>query len=46
MLNILDITDWLPNTGISLPFFSYGGTALAVQRAEVGSVLSVARQMR
>ena len=34
-----------PATGISLPFFSYGGTALAVQLAEMGVVLSVSRQI-
>ena len=45
-LNIAVVTNLLPNTGISLPFFSYGGTALLVQLAEVGIVLSVSRQMR
>ncbi len=45
-LNIAVVTNLIPNTGISLPFFSYGGTALAVQLAEVGIILSVSRQMR
>ena len=45
-LNIAVVTNLIPCTGISLPFFSYGGTALAVQLAEVGIVLSVSRQMR
>ena len=36
----------LHTTGISLPFFSYGGTALSIQLAEMGIVLSVSRQMR
>lgn len=44
-LNIAVVTNLLPNTGISLPFFSYGGTALAMQLAEMGVVLSVSRQM-
>lgn len=45
-LNIAVVSNLIPNTGISLPFFSYGGTALAVQLAEIGIVLSVSRQMR
>ena len=45
-LNIAVVTNLIPNPGISLPIFSYGGTALAVQLAEVGIVLSVSRQMR
>ncbi|MBP5268828.1 MAG: FtsW/RodA/SpoVE family cell cycle protein, partial [Ruminococcus sp.] len=32
------------NTGISLPFFSYGGTALIIQLAEMGILLSISRQ--
>ena len=44
-LNIAVVTNLLPNTGISLPFFSYGGTALVIQLAEMGLVLSVSRQM-
>ena len=44
-LNIAVVTNLVPNTGISLPFFSFGGTALAIQLAEMGVVLSVSRQM-
>ena len=43
VLNILVITDWLPNTGISLPFFSYGGSSLIMLLAQMGIVLSVSR---
>ena len=39
------VTGLVPATGISLPFFSYGGTALLCQLAEMGIVLSVSRQM-
>ena len=45
-LNIGVVTGLLPATGISLPFFSYGGTALLIQLAEMGVVLSVSRQMK
>ncbi len=45
-LNIGVVTGLLPTTGISLPFFSYGGTALSIQLAGIGVVLSVSRQMR
>ena len=44
-LNISVVTNLLPTTGISLPFFSYGGTALLIQLAEMGMVLSVSRQI-
>ena len=44
-LNISVVTNLLPTTGISLPFFSYGGTALMIQLAEMGIVLSVSRQI-
>ena len=45
-LNIGVVTGLLPTSGISLPFFSYGGTALSIQLAEMGIVLSVSRQMK
>ena len=45
-LNIGVVTGLLHTTGISLPFFSYGGTALSIQLAEMGIVLSVSRQMK
>ena len=43
-LNIAVVSGLVPNTGISLPFFSYGGTALVMQLAEMGIVLNVSRQ--
>ncbi|MBQ1187048.1 MAG: putative lipid II flippase FtsW [Clostridia bacterium] len=43
ILNILVVTNTIPNTGISLPFFSYGGTALVILLAEMGIVLSISR---
>ena len=45
-LNIGVVTDTLPNTGISLPFFSYGGTSLMMLLVEMGIVLSVSRYSR
>lgn len=44
ILNMAVVTNALPSTGISLPFFSYGGTALAILLGEMGIVLSVSRQ--
>lgn len=43
-LNILVVTDSIPNTGISLPFFSYGGTALIMLLFEMGVVLAISRR--
>lgn len=43
LLNIAVVTNSLPNTGISLPFFSYGGTAMVVQLIEVGTLLAISR---
>ena len=43
-LNIMVASNSFPNTGISLPFFSYGGTALIIQLAEMGILLSISRQ--
>lgn len=45
-LNIAVVSGILPTTGIPLPFFSYGGTALCVQLAEMGIILGVSRQMK
>lgn len=43
LLNIAVVTATIPTTGIALPFFSYGGTALIMQLAEMGIILSVSR---
>ncbi|MGN0975327.1 MAG: FtsW/RodA/SpoVE family cell cycle protein [Gemmiger sp.] len=44
VLNIAVVTNTIPNTGISLPFFSSGGTSLLMLLGEMGIVLSVSRQ--
>ena len=44
ILNLCVVTNLLPSTGIALPFFSYGGTALAVNLGEMGIVLSISCQ--
>lgn len=43
VLNLGVVTNLLPSTGIALPFFSYGGTALAVNLGEMGIVMSISR---
>lgn len=43
ILNLCVVTNLLPSTGISLPFFSYGGTALAVNLGEMGIVAQISR---
>ena len=43
LLNIAVVTNTMPNTGISLPFFSYGGSSLIVLAAEMGIMLSISR---
>ena len=43
VLNLCVVTNLLPSTGIALPFFSYGGTALVVNLAEMGIVLRISR---
>lgn len=42
-LNMLVVTNTIPNTGISLPFFSYGGTSLVMLLFQMGIILSVSR---
>ena len=44
IINIAVVTDMIPNTGMALPFFSFGGTAIIVLLAEMGVVLSVSRK--
>ena len=44
MLNIAVVTNTIPNTGISLPMFSYGGTSLCMILGELGILLAVSRQ--
>ena len=46
VLNLCVVTNLLPSTGIALPFFSYGGTALAVNLGEMGILLSISRNRR
>ena len=43
ILNMGVVTNLLPSTGVALPFFSYGGTALAVNLAEMGIILHISR---
>ena len=44
ILNLCVVTNLLPSTGIALPFFSYGGTALAVNLGEMGVILNISRE--
>lgn len=44
-LNVAVATNLMPSTGISLPFFSYGGSALTLQMAQMGIVLSVSKDI-
>ena len=46
ILNIAVVTNTIPNTGITLPFISYGGTSIVFLEAEMGMVLSVSNQMK
>ena len=45
-LNIAVVTNILPNTGVTLPFISYGGTSVLFLMAEMGIVLGVSRTIK
>ena len=44
LLNVAVVTNTIPNTGISLPFFSYGGSSLLMLLAQMGVLLSISRE--
>ena len=46
LLNIAVVTNTIPNTGISLPFFSYGGSSLIMMFFEMGLLISLSRKAR
>ena len=46
VLNIAVVTNTIPNTGISLPFVSYGGTSILFLLSEMGLALSVSRRIK
>ena len=46
ILNIAVVTNTIPNTGITLPFISYGGTSVLFLMMEMGMVLSVSNQIK
>ena len=46
LLNVAVVTNFIPNTGISLPFISYGGTAVIFTLAEIGMAISVGRSLK
>lgn len=46
ILNIAVVTNSIPNTGISLPFISYGGTSLIILMASIGILLNVSKNVR
>ena len=46
LLNVAVVTNSIPNTGISLPFFSYGGSSLIMLFFEMGIILSISRESK
>lgn len=46
LLNVAVVTNTIPNTGITLPFVSYGGTSVVFLLAEMGLVLNISRHTR
>ena len=46
ILNIAVVTNFIPNTGVSLPFISYGGTSMVILLCEVGMVLNISSKIK
>ena len=46
LLNVAVVTNTIPNTGISLPFFSYGGSSLIMIFAEMGIIMSISKKSK
>ena len=46
VLNVCVVLNVIPTTGISLPFISYGGTALLISMAEIGVALGISRRIK
>ena len=46
ILNVAVVTNTIPNTGVTLPFISYGGTSVLFLMCEMGLVLSVSNQIK
>lgn len=46
IMNIAVVTSSMPNTGVPLPFFSYGGTSLVILLCSVGILLNISRQSK
>lgn len=46
IMNIAVVTSSMPNTGVPLPFFSYGGTSLVILLCSVGILLNISRQTK
>ena len=46
LLNVAVVTNSIPNTGISLPFFSYGGSSLVMVFFEMGLLLAISRKAK
>ena len=46
ILNVAVVINLIPNTGITLPFISYGGTSILFLMAEMGLALGISRQVR
>ena len=46
ILNVAVVTNMIPNTGVTLPFISYGGTSILFLMAEMGIALNISRQIR